>query len=371
MRAAAVEDVASLTWGVPSFQTPAHIRAAVSSALSHDADAGKYTLPDGLPVLREAIAASHSARTGVDVCPNRNVIVTAGNMQGVKAVLETILADGDEVIVTDPCFASHLQQIRLCGGRPVFWPLDEASGWSVDVDSLESLLTPRTRSILLVTPSNPTGTVFARADLLRVVEIAKQKGLLIIVDDPYGYFDFGDDGAGFSLASAGSYRDQIAYLFTFSKCHAMSGWRLGYAIVPEELKRQMLKVHDATLICAPRPSQLAGLAALMGDQPHLIEFREVLRKRRQLICDRLDRVPHVFSYVRPQGAYYVFPRIEAQHTDSEAFAIRLLEDARVCVTPGSAFGPSGEGHVRMAFCVGDDVINKAFDRIEQFFGRNG
>jgi aminotransferase len=370
MRAAAYEDVASLTWGLPSFQTPAHIRNAVSVALAQDPDAGKYTLPDGLPILREAIAETHAAQTGVKVCPDRNVVVTAGNMQGIKVLLDTLLESGDEVVVTDPCFASHLTQICLCGGKPVFWPLNEASGWSVNTSHLETLITPQTRAIVLVTPSNPTGTLFGRDDLVRVAQVAKENGLLAILDDPYSQFCFDDENAHFNLASREAYADHLAYLFTFSKCHAMSGWRLGYAIVPEALKRQILKVHDATLICAPRPSQLAGLAALNGDQSHLSGFREILRKRRELICERLDRVPHVFSYVRPQGAYYVFPRIEARHSDSESFAIELLKEARVCVTPGSAFGPSGESHVRMAFCVEDDVINKAFDRIEAFFGRD-
>ena len=368
MRASAVEDVASLTWGVPSFQTPSGIRSAVDAALAHDIDAGKYTLPDGLPDLRDAIAATHVAQTGVNVCPAENVLVTAGNMQGVKVVLDTILNEGDEVIVTDPCFASHLQQIRLSGGVSIFWPLVESRGWSVDAEALGSLVTPKTRAILIVTPSNPTGTIFKQRDLIRVAGLAKERGLLIIIDDPYSHFCYDDDGAYFNLASLKDYFDNIAYLFTFSKCHAMSGWRLGYAVVPARLKHEMLKVHDATLICAPRPSQIAGIAALTGERDHLGAFRNELRKRRNLICERLDRMPHVFSYVRPKGAYYVFPRIETTQVNSEAFAIDLLDKASVCVTPGAAFGPSGEHHVRMAFCVSEDVINKAFDRMETYFG---
>lgn len=369
MRAAALPDVASLTWGVPSFQTPEHIRRAVTAAFQDDPDAGKYTLPDGLPMLRREIAAEHYKRTGIEVCPDRNVLVTAGNMQGVKALLDTVLSPGDEVIVTDPCFASHLQQIRLAGGSPVFWPLDKDAQWAVDIGSLEGFISPKTRAILLVTPCNPTGTVFAKQDLMRVADVARQHGLLIILDDPYSQFCYDDADAYFDLASVELHCERIAYLFTFSKCHAMSGWRLGYAILPESLKQQVLKVHDATLICAPRPSQIAGLAAVTGDQSHLAQFREILSRRRELICQRLDRVPHVFSYVRPKGAYYVFPRIEVPHADAETFAIKLLTDAKVCITPGSAFGPSGEGHVRMAFCVADDEINKAFDRIEHYFGR--
>lgn len=371
MRASAIEDAASLTWGVPSFQTPSSIRNAVDAALAHDYDAGKYTLPDGLPDLRDAIAATHRLQTGVNICPDKNILVTAGNMQGVKLVLDTIVDRGDEVIVTDPCFASHLQQVRLSGGVPIFWPLVESQGWSVDIGTLRSLVTPKTRAILLVTPSNPTGSIFEQRDLILVAELAREHGLLIILDDPYSHFCFEDDKAYFNLAFLEDYFDNIAYLFTFSKCHAMSGWRLGYAIVAEQLKHEMLKVHDATLICAPRPSQIAGIAALTGERNHLAAFRIELRKRRNLICERLDRIPHVFSYVKPRGAYYVFPRIEARHTNSEAFAIDLLERARVCVTPGAAFGPSGEHHVRMAFCVSDEIINRAFDRMEAYFGSGG
>jgi aspartate/methionine/tyrosine aminotransferase len=137
--------------------------------------------------------------------------------------------------------------------------------------------------------------------------------------------------------------------------------------VPEHLKRQVLKVHDAMLICAPRISQVAGLAALNQDAPHLREFEAILERRRRLICERLDRVPHVFSYVMPEGAYYVFPSINAEHENAVQFAVDLLENARVCVTPGAAFGPGGEGHVRMAFCGPNDDINQAFDRIQRHF----
>jgi aminotransferase len=229
------------------------------------------------------------------------------------------------------------------------------------------LITERTRALLLVTPSNPTGRIFARDELLRVAEILRSRNVLLILDDPYSHFVYDDRDRFFSPARLADAAGNVAYLFTFSKCHAMSGWRLGYAILPGELKRQMLKVHDAMMICAPRISQVAGCAALSGPQDHLSEFEAELDRRRQLICERLDRVPHVFSYVRPQGAYYVFPKIVAPHAHATQFSIGLLEKAGVCVTPGGAFGPSGEGHVRMAFCGPEDDINKAFDRIERHF----
>lgn len=367
MRAARVEGAASLTWGLPSFRTPEHIRRAVADALETDPDIGKYSLPDGLPAVRRAAAEAHRAATGLAVDADRNVSITAGNMEGVQTLLRTILDSGDEVIVTDPGFASHVLQIRLCGGAPVFWRLDEAAGWALDLDALPALVTRRSKAILLVTPSNPTGRIFTEAELRAVGEVAARHGLLIIVDDPYSHFAYENHDRIFNLAGAPEFADRVAYLFTFSKCHAMSGWRLGYAVLPEGLKAELLKVHDATMICAPRISQVAGLAALTGGQDHLRAFEAALARRRDQICRRLDAVPLVFDYVRPEGAYYVFPRIRAQHKDSREFAIRLLEAAGVAVTPGGAFGPAGEHHVRMAFCVEEETIDRAFDRIEDFF----
>lgn len=368
MRAARVDGVASLTWGLPSFRTPSSIRSAVEQALRDDPDIGKYTLPDGLPELRAQVARTHLEATGVEVDADRHVSITAGNMEAVQTLLRTVLDAGDEVIVTDPGFASHVLQIGLAGGVPVYWSLDEHRGWALDLETLPELVTERTKAILLVTPSNPTGRIFSEAELRVVGEFARERGLLVILDDPYSHFTYGHEGGAFNLSSVPELRDQIAYLFTFSKCHALSGFRVGYAVLPAWLKGELLKVHDATLICAPRISQVAALAALTGEQEHLGEFEATLGRRRTLIGDRLRRVPHVFDFVEPEGAYYVFPRIVAEHEDSREFAIRLLEEAHVAVTPGAAFGPTGEGHVRMAFCVDDEAIECAFDRIEDYFG---
>jgi aspartate/methionine/tyrosine aminotransferase len=367
MRASKIEDVASLTWGLPSFRTPDHIRQGVERRLESDPDIGKYALPDGLPELRAAVADEHFRATGVAVDGDRNVIVTAGNMQGMNALFHTTIDPGDEVIVTDPGFSSHIQQIRLCNGVPVPWPLDEGAGWELDLETLPGLITERTRAIVLVTPSNPTGKIFAENQLRRIGDIALNHGLLILLDDPYHHFTYENRSRYFNLASLPEFGSHVAYLFTFSKSHAMSGWRLGYMVVPEELKKQVLKVHDATIICAPRISQVAGLIALNEGPAHIAAFEKILGQRRDLICERLDRVPHVFDYVKPEGAYYVFPRIVTAHKTSQDFSIKLLEEARVCVTPGTAFGAAGEHHVRMAFCVAEDMINKAFDRIERHF----
>lgn len=368
MLGARVPGAVSLAWGLPSFRTPEHIRAAVKAALDDDPDVGRYTLPDGIPELRALVAERHAADTGISVDADHHVIVTAGNMQGMNMLLHVLLDPGDEVIVTDPGFASHFQQIRLCGARPRFWQLDEARGWRLDVDALPGLVTDRTRAIVLVSPSNPTGRIFEREALLDVGRVAREHDLTVLIDDPYSKFTYEHEARWFNLAAEASLRDRAVYLFTFSKAYAMSGWRLGYAIVPEAIKRQALKVHDATIICAPHVTQVAGMAALRSDPPPFRAFAAILERRRSLICERLDAVPHVFGYVPPEGAYYVFPRIRVPHVDSRAFALRLLHEAGVVVTPGSGFGPTGEHHVRMAYCVDEDAINAGFDRIEAYFG---
>ena len=368
MRSARVEGAASLAWGLPSFRTPGHIRRAVQARLDSDPDIGKYALPDGLPELRRTVAEVHRQATGVEADPDREIMVTAGNMQGLNALFHTLIDPGDEIIVTDPGFASHFQQIRLCGGKPVFWPLNEDEGWALDIEALPDLVTDRTKAIVLVSPSNPTGNIFSEGDLRRLGDIALEAGIFVLLDDPYSHFTYENRVRYFNLASVPDLKNNLAYLFTFSKTYAMSGWRLGYMILPEFLKRQVLKVHDATIICAPRISQVAGLVALTEDPRHLRDFEGILDRRRALICERLDRLPEIFACRKPEGAYYVFPKVLAKHEDSLSFSIDLLEKAKVAVTPGVAFGPQGEHHVRMAYCVSEETINLAFDRMERCFG---
>lgn len=367
MLSANIEDAASLTWGLPSFTTPDYIRQAVKLGLDEDDDSGKYTLPDGLAELRQLAAARHKAQTGVTVNADDHVMISAGNMQGLNTLFHTMLDPDDEIILTDPCFASHIQQINLFSGKAVYWPLNKDDNWSLNLDLLPELITDKTQAIVLVSPSNPTGKIFTKDELLHVGRIAKQHNILIIIDDPYSDFVYENSEKYFNLASVEEFKEHIVYLYSFSKAYAMSGWRLSYMIMPAELKQQALKVHDATMICAPHISQLAGIAALSQDSNHKQEFNLVLNKRRELISQRLSNISHVFSSHRPEGAYYVFPEIITEHSSSKDFAIELLYNAKVAVTPGSAFGPSGEHHVRMAYCVDEDTINLAFDRIEKHF----
>lgn len=367
IRSAKVPDAVSLAWGLPSFRTPAHVCEAATRALAEDPAAGMYTLPAGLPEFRRAAAADFQRRTGRVVDPEHEVSITAGNMEALNTLFHVLLDPGDEVIVTDPGFVSHTQQIRFNGGVPVYWQMDEARGWEPDPDDLSGLITDRTKAIVLVTPSNPTGRILSEATLRAVAGYAKKHDLLVILDDPYSHFTFENRDSFFDLAALPEAAGHLAYLFTFSKAFAMSGWRVGYMVLPAPLRDQAVKIHDMTMICTPRISQIAAQAALEGPQEHLAKFEGILDRRRSLICERLDRLAHVFDYVRPEGAYYIFPRVQGE-SDDVAFAHRLLDEAKVSVTPGSAFGPSGAGHVRMAFCVEDSAIDIAFDRMERYFG---
>jgi aminotransferase len=364
---AKVPGVVSLAWGLPSFLTPEPIRNAVAQALENDPGIGMYALPGGLPELCVAAAREHLHRTGVEVDSERNVTISAGNMEGLNTLFHVIVDPGDEVIMTDPGFVSHIQQIQFNGGKPIFWQMDESRGWQLDIKKLPALIGPRTKAIVLVSPSNPTGSILTEETLWATAQIAKEHGLLIILDDPYSNFTYENSDRFFNLATVSEYSSNIAYLFTFSKAYAMSGWRVGYMVVPESLRNEIVKIHDLTMICTPRISQVAALAALETGPGHMADFQAVLGRRRALICERLNRLPHVFQYVPPEGAYYVFPRIVAKHESAVEFAHRLLNELGVTVTPGSAFGPSGEHHVRMAYCVEDDTIKTAFDRLEAYF----
>jgi len=367
MRSAQVPDAVSLAWGLPSFQTPEYIRQGVKDYLDNDVDAGKYTLPDGLLELRELVTKIHHTKIGIHIDANKNVMINAGNMQSLNTLFHTMLDPGDEIILTDPCFASHIQQITLFNGKPVYWKLDESNGWKLDLKKLPELITDKTQAIVLVSPSNPTGKIFSKEDLMEVGRIAKQYNIFVVIDDPYSDFLYENSDNYFNLASVEEFKEHVVYMYSFSKSYAMSGWRLSYMVMPEELKEEAMKVHDATMICAPRISQLAGIVALSQEANHKQLFQQSLSIRRELIVQRLNNVPHVFEYQKPEGSYYIFPKIMAEHESSRQFSIDLLDNAKVTVTPGSAFGPSGEGHVRMAYCVDEESINKAFDRIEKYY----
>jgi aminotransferase len=364
------KDTISLSWGLPTFSTPPHIREAVKNALDQEENIGKYSQPPhGIQALREAIAHNYAVEKGIKIDPNTQIIVTAGAMEALVCAMHTVADVGDEIIITNPGFSSHIEQMRLFGIKPVFWNLNEEKDWGLDIQMLESLISPKTKAILLVNPSNPTGSVFSKEVLLKVAEIVKKHNLVVICDEPYDFLVF-DEKKHYSIAQIEELKDNIVFIGSLSKRYAMTGWRIGYIVSEAGLINQMMKVHDATVICASTVSQFAAIAALTGSQDCVKEFQDELSKCRDLFYSRLTELDKIFSFKKTSGSYYVFPRIICKHTNSYDFALKILNEAKVVIVPGDAFGSLGKDHVRMTFCGTKAEINTAFDRLFEWQKNN-
>lgn len=359
--AAKVPGCVSLGQGIPSFATPEHIIAGAKEALDKSAAVGKYTLGPGLPELKEAAAAQLKETRGIEADPDKEICITVGAMEGLLAGMLTLIDDGDEVILPSPNYASHIEQIILAGGTAVFAPLHEED-WSLDLEAMEAAITPRTRALILCSPHNPTGAVFAPEDLERAARLAVDHDLTVITDEAYDFLVY-DGRPSLSLASLPQLKDRVFAAFSLSKKYAMTGWRVGYVYSSEGIIDHLLKVHDCGAICAPTVSQYAALAAMTGPQECTVAFRDVLQSRRDLAMARLGELTGYFRCVKPAGAYYLMPKWIGPAMDSMTLALRLLYEAKVITIPGAAFGPTGENHVRMCFGGTEDEINQAFDRI--------
>jgi len=337
--------------------------------------AAKYSLAPGLLELREVIVQElEKENKFYDF--EEEVIVTTGSIEAITATLLTILSPGDEVLIPDPSYTSYQSAIKVAGGVPVFVPLNEQDHWAFDIAELEKRITPKTKALLFCNPNNPTGTIFTRNQLHAVAQLAIKHNFHILSDEVYKDFVFEEIGGStskrrlnlqpYSLAEMRGIRDRLVYIFSFSKAYAMTGWRIAYLATHQELAKKILAVHDALVTCAPVVSQYAALAALEVAGNELEKYHKIYKKRRDLICGRLDKLGKIFEYQRPSGAYFVFPKIKAG-SDSKQFAIELLERAKVATVPGTAFGPSGENHIRMCFGRSEEDINLAFDRMEKYF----
>ncbi len=362
-----IDDVAFLSWAKPTSDTPEHIKEAAIKAI-RDGRVGGYSESSGLSQLREAIVEKLKRDNNVDGHA-RQIIVTVGAIEGLAAAVMAVIDPGDEIILPTPTYSTHIRQVQMASGNPVLVPLIEEEGFRLDIPAIKRAITPKTRAIMFCTPSNPTGTVFPEQDLRQVAEIALERDLMVITDEAYEYFVF-DDHKHFSIASIPEMSKNAISTYTFTKTYAMTGWRIGYLHAHEDMITQITKVHIPFSICAPVVSQYAALTTLQDPQNCITEFRNHYFSARNLMCERLDCLNHVFEYQKPGGSYLMFPKIMINEgRDSTAFCIRLLQQARVSTTPGIAFGPTGQNHLRLSFCVPHEMINKAFDRMETYFGR--
>ena len=367
LAASRVPGVVSLAQGIPSFDTPEPIKTFVQQKIAEGACA-KYSLSPGLPQLRELIAES-LLREGMHYDPDGEIVVTCGSIEGIAATLLTLTQPGDEVLLPSPSYASYQEVVRMAGCTPRFAPLQEENNFAFDLDAFERNLSPRTSAILYCNPNNPTGTVFSKEETLALVELAKRRDLFLIIDEAYKDFVFTKEPY-FSPAQLHDVRDRIVRVFTFSKAYGMTGWRVGYVHSDARNIREILKVHDALVTCAPVVSQYGALAALEYGESYIAEFRRAFKERRDRTLEHLDALSHVFDYQKPEGAYFVFPRVKdsvLRARDSRRLAMHILERAKVALVPGVAFGPSGEAHLRINFGRELTDIDTAFERLQAYF----
>jgi len=367
-----VSGAVSLGQGIPSFGTPEFIKETIREALINDERIGKYTLQPGLTELKHEIAGYLGWKKGITVDAEREIFVSCGAMEALAAGIATVIEREDEVLIPTPNYASHIEQVLFAEGVPVFVPLIEEQGWRLDVDGFRKAVTKKTKAIIICNPMNPTGAVFSNEDVLEIARLALEKDLYIIADEAYDFLIY-DNHEYLGFSSIPELKDRLIGTFSFSKMFCMTGWRVGFMYASSKIIDQVLKVHDAFAICAPTISQYAALAALRatngkdgeGDK-FIRNLVRALDERRRLACSHLDRLGTLFSYQRPKGAYYVFPRIVGVSMNSMELALRLLYEAKVISIPGNGFGPSGEGHIRFSFGGTEDEINRAFYRIEKW-----
>ena len=350
-------DVIHLEVGEPDFDTPANVRAAAQRAL--DAGWTHYGPFLGLPALREAIAADATRRKGFPVSADR-VVVTPGAKPIMFYAMFALINPGDEVIVPDPGFPIYESMTRFVGGVPVPLPLRMSDGFGIDLDELESLVTARTRLLVLNSPANPTGGVLPRAAIERIAEIALRHDLTVLADEIYGRIVY--DGEHVSIASLAGMAERTIVLDGFSKTYAMTGWRLGYGILPEPLLTPFGRLIINSVSCTSSFSQIAAAEALNGPQDSVDAMIVEFRARRDLVVDGLNAIPGI-RCLRPEGAFYVFPDVSGTGLSGAELADRLLREVGVSVLAGTAFGGTGASHIRISYANSQERIRAALERI--------
>jgi aspartate aminotransferase len=348
--------------GQPAHDTPQHIKAATIAAIT--AGHIHYSDPPGIAPLREALARKLSNVNGI-AATTGDVVVTNGLTHASFAAFFAIINPGDEVILLDPYYPQHVGKIELAGGRVVSAPLDAEHGFSIRADSIEAKVTARTKAIVLVNPSNPTGHVCRREELEALAGIALRHDLIVIADEVYEYNVYG--GQHVSIASLPGMAERTISLYAFTKSYAMDGWRLGYATAAPDILGAMLKVTANDVTHVNTFAQYGALAAITGDPGVLKDMVDDERVKRDFLVAALNRMPGVACPL-PEGSIYAFPDIRSTGLDSQTLADRLLTEARVVVESGAFYGARGEGYLRI--CFGSQplqVIKEAVSRLERFF----
>ena len=357
--ASTMSNVISLGVGEPDFDTPWHVRE--EGIYSLEKGRTFYTGNSGLLELREEIGRYLDRRFGLSYSADE-ILVTVGGSEAIDIGFRTMLDPGDEVIIPEPCYVSYLPCVKLAGGVPVRLPLEEKDQFKLTKEKLLSAITDKTKILVLPFPNNPTGAILNREELQIIADIVKEHDLFVMSDEIYSELNY--EGGHVSIASIPGMRERTIVINGFSKSYAMTGWRLGYAAGPKEIMKQMLKIHQFVIMCAPTTSQYAAIEALRNGDEDVRRMRESYDERRRCLVNALNEMG--LPCFEPKGAFYVFPNISAYGMTSEEFARHLLEQERVAVVPGTAFGECGEGFLRISYAYSIDNLKKALDKIEKF-----
>ena len=356
-----IEDVISLGVGEPDFDTPWHVREEGIYTLQKGRTF--YTANRGLMELRTEISNYIARNHAVQYNPATQVLVTIGGSEAIDLALRACLEPGDEVIYHEPCYVSYLPCITLADGVPVPIPLKEANDFRLTAEELEAAITPKSKALILSFPNNPTGAVMTKEDLEAIAEVIVRHDLLVITDEIYSELSY-TGKKHYSLIDLPGMVERTIYINGFSKAYAMTGWRLGYCCGPEEILAQMVKIHQFAIMAAPTMSQYAGTMALKNGASDVEMMRDSYNQRRRYLMAELKRLG--IPCFEPFGAFYIFPNISQFGLSSEEFATRLIREHKVAVVPGSAFGQSGEGFVRVSYAYSIEELKQAFERIERF-----
>lgn len=355
-----MDDVISLGVGEPDFVTPWHVREACIYSLEQGYTS--YTSNWGLLELRELISQHVEEEYGVHYNPEEEVLVTTGVSEGVDLAIRALVNPGDEVLVPEPCFVSYVPCVMFAGGVPVQVSTGVENDFRVRAEDLERAVSPDTRALFISYPNNPTGAVLTRKDMEEIADVVVEHDLWAISDEIYDKLIYGVEHTCFSELDG--LRDRSVILNGFSKAHAMTGWRLGYALANPEVSEAMMKIHQYIMMCAPITAQKAAIEALGNGNAYVREMVKEYNRRRRLIVKGLNQIG--LECFEPKGAFYAFPYIGNTGLSSEEFAEELLREQSVAVVPGDVFGESGEGFVRCSYATSYAEIEEALRRIELF-----
>ena len=359
-----MEDVISLGVGEPDFDTPWAIRDEGIYTL----EKGRtfYTSNSGLKQLREEIARYLRRRFELSYHPIDEILVTVGGSEGIDLTFRAMLDPGDEVLVPQPSYVSYVPCVAMAGGVPVPVPLKAENDFRLKRSDLEGLVNERTKILVMPFPNNPTGAVMERADLEEIAQFVLEHDLYVLSDEIYAELTYTGQ-PHVSIAQLPGMQERTILINGFSKAYAMTGWRLGYACGPRHIVKEMVKIHQFCIMCAPTNSQYAAIAALRDCDEQVEEMRQAYDGRRRFLLHTFKQMG--LPCFEPFGAFYVFPCIQEFGMTSEEFATRLLREEKVAVVPGDAFGDCGEGFIRISYAYSIEALKKAMDRIDAFIGR--